>query len=226
MSNNKIRELGEELRTVFGGRGGTTDAILSPLVFLIVNAVWGLTAAMWAALGLAAALTILRLVRRQPWVYALGGMAGVAVAIGLSLLTRQAENYFLPTLISSGLTLLLCILSILLRRPLAAWASHLTRGWPLVWFWHPRVRPAYVEVTWMWTAFIGLRLALQGFLYLQRAAGTLAWVSIVTGWPVTIAVLVLSYLYGIWRLQNLHGPSVAEFENGTPPPWQSQKRGF
>jgi hypothetical protein len=226
MSNNKFQELLQEFRTVMGGRGITTDAILSPLVFVIINTVWGLTAAMWAALGVAAALTVLRLVRRQPWVYALGGMAGVALAIGLSVLTKQAQNFFLPTLISSSLTLLVCIISVVVRRPLAALASHLTRGWPLAWFWHPKVRPAYSEVTWIWAAYITLRLALQAYLYLQKAAGTLAWVNILTGWPVTIAVLAISYIFGIWRLQKLGGPGVDEFEQNAPPPWQGQKRGF
>jgi len=78
----------------------------------------------------------------------------------------------------------------------------------------------------MWAGFIALRLALQVTLYLDQAAGTLAWVNILLGWPVTIAVLVISYLYGIDRLQKLGGPSVEEFEQNAPPPWQGQKRGF
>ena len=31
---------------------------------------------------------------------------------------------------------------------------------------------------------------------------------------------------GLWRLGNLGGPSVEEFKNGAPPPWQGQQRGF
>ena len=226
MSENRFNELLEEFRTVFKGRGSTIDAIISPLVFLVINAIWGLTAAMWTSLAIAAALTVLRLVRRQPWLYALFGMLGVALAIGLSLLTRQAQNFFLPTLITSGGTLLACIITIIIHRPLAALSSHLTRSWPLAWYAHPKVRPAYSEVTWMWTGLIALRLALQVTLYLDQAAGTLAWVNILLGWPVTIAVLVISYLYGIDRLQKLGGPSVEEFEQNAPPPWQGQKRGF
>lgn len=226
MSENRFNEILEEFRTVFKGRGSTIDAVISPVVFLVINAIWGLTAAMWTSLAIAATLTVLRLVRRQPWLYALFGMLGVALAIGLSLLTRQAENFFLPTLITSGGTLLACFITILIRHPLAALSSHLTRSWPLAWYAHPKVRPAYSEVTWMWAGFIALRLALQVTLYLNQAAGTLAWVNILLGWPVTIAVLVLSYLYGTWRLQKLGGPGVTEFEQGTPPPWQGQKRGF
>ncbi len=226
MTENRFNELLEEFRTVFKGRGSTIDAIISPLIFLIVNAIWGLTPAMWAALAIAAILTVLRLVRQQPWVYALFGMLGVALAIGLSLLTRQAENFFLPTLVTSGGTLLACLVTLVIRRPLAALSSHLTRSWPLDWYAHPKVRPAYSEVTWMWAALFALRLALQTSLYLNQDAGTLAWVNILLGWPVTITVLVISYLYGTWRLQKLGGPSVEEFQQATPPPWQGQKRGF
>jgi hypothetical protein len=30
----------------------------------------------------------------------------------------------------------------------------------------------------------------------------------------------------VWRLAKLQGPSVEEFKNNVPPPWQSQRRGF
>ena len=46
------------------------------------------------------------------------------------------------------------------------------------------------------------------------------------GWPVTIAVLVLSYVYGIWRLHQLGGPGVHEFREGKASPWEGQTRGF
>lgn len=226
MRNNKLQELFEEFRTVFSGRAATIDAVIAPLIFVIVNALWGLTAAMWTALAIAVVLTGLRVVRRQPWLYALLGMLGVALAIGLSLLTRQAENFFLPALLTGGGTLLACLITLIIRRPLAALSSHLTRSWPMEWYAHPRVRPAYSEVTGMWAVFFALRLTLQTSLYLNQDAGTLAWANALLGWPVTIAVLVISYLYGTWRLQKLGGPSVEEFQQGSPPPWQGQTRGF
>jgi hypothetical protein len=39
-------------------------------------------------------------------------------------------------------------------------------------------------------------------------------------------LLIVSYLYGTWRLRNLGGPSVEEFQAGEEPPWESQRRGF
>lgn len=226
MSENRLNEILEEFRTVTQGRGSTMDAILPPLVFVIANAIGDLTAAIWAALGSAVVLFVLRLLRKQPWKYALFGLGGVTLAIGLSLFTRQAQNFFLPAIITSAITLLACFVTLLIQRPLAALSSHISRNWPLAWYRHEKVRPAYAEVTWMWTGLIALRLATQVALYLSENAAELAWANLLLGWPVTVGVLVISYFYGTRRLQKLGGPSVEEFEEKAPPPWEGQKRGF
>jgi UPF0716 family protein affecting phage T7 exclusion len=51
-------------------------------------------------------------------------------------------------------------------------------------------------------------------------------VVLVTGWPLTVLLLILTYVYGLWRLQRLGGPSVDEFRAAAPPPWVGQRRGF
>ena len=226
MPDNRLNEILEEFRTVTKGSGSTMDAILPPLVFVIANAVGGLTTAIWAALGIAVGLFMLRLLRKQPWKYALIGLGGVALAIALSLFTRQAQNFFLPSIVTSGITLLACFVTLLIRRPLAALSSHISRNWPLAWYQHKKVLPAYTEVTWMWTGLIALRLALQLALYLSENAANLTWANLLLGWPVTVGVLIISYFYGTQRLQKLGGPSVDEFKENAPPPWQGQKRGF
>ena len=222
--SNKFQEIWEELKSVLSGK--TVDAVLPPLVYALFNAIFGLEIAVIAALTLAVALGVGRLLKQQDWKYALGGIAGVGLAAGLALLTRNAVSYFIPAMVSSGVLLLGSVISLILGKPLAVWASHLTRGWPLEWFWRKDVKPAYVEVTWMWTAFIAMRLVLQIFLYVRGEAATLAWANTLLGWPVTIIILVVSYLYGIWRLRRLGGPGVDEFAERKEPPWRGQTRGF
>jgi hypothetical protein len=112
------------------------------------------------------------------------------------------------------------------NRPLVAWTSFLARRWPLGWYWHPRVLPAYNEVTIAWAVAFALRLALQFLLFQQDAITALGAVQVILGWPFTIALLIGTYLYGLWRLGRLKGPSVEEFKAGVEPPWQGQKRGF
>jgi len=222
--SKKSSEIWEELKSVLSGK--TFDTLLPPIVFAIANGIFGLQTAVFVALGFAVLLGLIRVLRKEKWHYALGGLLAVSLAAGLALLTQNAASYFIPGMISSGLLVLGAILSTIFGKPLAAWASHLTRGWPLDWFWRKDVKPAYVEVTWMWAFFFAVRLGLQIVLFQQGDAAQLAWANTLLGWPVTIIVLVLSYIYGIWRLRNLGGPGVDEFQEGKDPPWEGQTRGF
>jgi len=222
----RSRELLDEFRTVFAGRNSFLDAILPPILFLLVNGLVGFQSAMWSALALSVVFAAVRMFRKQSLTYALAGIGGVAVAIGIVWLLGKSEGFFLPGLVSGSTTLLLIILSLVIRRPLVAWTSLIARRWPLDWYWHPQVRPAYSETTFGWAVFFAARLFLQYSVYQSEDVTLLAVTSFITGWPFIILLLILTYLYGTWRLVKLQGPSVEEFKNNTPPPWQSQRRGF
>jgi len=226
METSKFRELLEEFRTVFTGRGNLVDSIVPPVIFLIVNALLGFRYAMWGSLAVALLITAVRLGRGQSLRYALGGVGAVVLAIVVTQLLGRAEGYFLPGMMTGALTVLGCLVSVLAGRPLVAWTSYVARRWPLEWYWHPKVRPAYNEVTLAWAVFFAIRLGLQWSLFQEQAAGLLAAINVITGWPATIALLVISYLYGTWRLRHLRGPSVEEFRAGAEPPWTGQRRGF
>jgi len=137
--------------------GSTIDTLLPPIAFAIVNALYGLDTAVISAFILAILLGVFRLVRKQPWGYALAGL----LAVGL-----------------------------------AAWASHLTRGWLLDWYWREDIKPAYRDVSWIWALFFAMRLVIQIILFQQGEVATLAWANTLLGWPVTIFVLVLSMASG------------------------------
>ena len=206
--------------------GKTFDALLPPLVFVLVNSINRLETAAIAAVIFALLIGFLRLLLRQTLSYAFGGLAMVILAAAIAFLTRDAANYFIPAITSSALLLIATLASLLVGKPLAAWASHLTRGWPLNWFWRSDVKPAYIEVTWFWALILLGRLVIQILLYLAGDAARLAWANILLGWPVTIPILILTYIYGLWRLRRLGGPGVDEFRTGKEPPWEGQKRGF
>jgi len=222
----KSRELLDEFRTVFAGRNSFLDAILPPILFLLVNGLAGFQAAMWSALALSVVIAAVRIFRKQSLTYALAGIGSVAAAIGIVWILGKSEGFFLPGLVSGSMTLLLTILSLVIRRPLVAWTSYIARRWPLDWYWHPQVRPAYSETTFAWAVFFAARLFLQYSVYQREDVTLLAVTNFLTGWPFTILLLVLTYLYGTWRLAQLKGPSVEEFKNNIPAPWQGQRRGF
>jgi hypothetical protein len=221
----KARELLEEFRSVTG-RVGLLDTILPPVLFLLLNGLAGFEAAMIGALGLAFIIAIIRLRRKQSLAYALAGMGSVGLAIALAYFLGRSEGYFLPAIVNGGLTVALALVSLVIRKPMVAWTSYLARRWPLDWYWHDRVRPAYTEVTVVWALFFILRLFWQVTLFQGSDVSQLALINAIMGWPAIVLLLVLSYLYGTWRLAQLGGPSVEEFRDKRPAPWQSQRRGF
>jgi len=222
----KLRELVEELRLVFRGKDKFLDAVIPPLVFAIVHALTDFPVAFWISIGSSFLIIFIRLIRRQPFRYALGGLAAAFLAGGLAWLLDYAGAFYLPALVNDGATMIILLLSILVKRPAVAFTSYITRRWPLEWYWHPRVRPAYSEVTAIWVVFFSVKLAIRYYLYQRNDLSALAIFNVAGGWPALIILLVVSYLYGLKRLAALQGPSVDEFKSKTPPPWQGQRRGF
>jgi hypothetical protein len=227
MPRGKAQELWEELKSVFSGRGvKLLDAVLPVVIFLAANSRLGIPIALGLSFGAAVLVSVFRLIKKDNLGYALGGVGAVLLAAAFAFISNSAVGFFLPGLITSGLTVILLLASAVVRRPLAAVTSHLTRSWPLAWYWHPQVRPAYSEVTIFWAVGFGARLGLEYWLFQQGAAGSLGLIRTVLGWPYTILLLIISYLYGLWRLGKLSGPSVEEFQSGENAPWEGQKRGF
>lgn len=223
---NKLTEIWEELKSVFSGRGNLFDSIIPPLIFLVSNGLWGLPGAAWGALISVAIISTIRLFKKQSLRFALTGLFTVLMAAALAYWLNRQDAFFLPQMINDLVFILVFLASVLWKKPFAAYTSLITRGWPLEWYWQPKVRPAYMEVTAAWALFFALRLAIQFSLYQQGQTSSLAWLGVLMGWPFIILVLIGSYLYGTWRLRNLGGPSVEEWKSRTPPPWHSQQRGF
>jgi hypothetical protein len=223
---SKVNEIWQELRTVVFGSRSIVDVVIPPLLFLLLVKWAGFTTATWGALSLAGLLIIWRLARRQSVLAAFGGFVGVLLSLALVQILNREEGFFLPSILTGIGTVILAVGSILAGKPMVAWTSYLARRWPGDWYWHPRVRPAYSEVTWFWAVFFLLRVILQLNLFQAAKAELLAGLNLFLGWPATLLLLVFSYLYGTWRLRRLGGPSVDEFLKNAEPPWQSQQRGF
>lgn len=221
---NRGKELIEELQSVISGK--TLDALVPPLLFVLLNNRLGLPLASLISGISALSLSLIRIFLKQRWQYAFGGLLGVLVASGFSYITGNASNFFLPGIISNVFLLLLILLSLLFDKPLAAWASHISRGWSLEWFWRPDIKPAYREVTWIWALLLLMRVVVLVVLFISGDVTRLFVWRTVLGWPLTIGVLLISYIYGIWRLHRLGGPGIEEFTSGKTPPYKGQTRGF
>ncbi len=219
-----LKDIGDELKSFLSGK--TIDAVIPPIVYIIGNNLFGLKEGIILALSLAIILAIVRILKKESFLYAIGGIIGVVLASGFALVANNAANYFLPKIIGSGALFLVSTISVLIGKPLAAILSHISRGWKFEWFLRKDIKPAYREVTLVWALLFLGRMALQLFLYNRGNLTELGWASILLGFPATVTVLVLTLIYGSWRLKRLGGPGIDEFQEGKNPPWRGQKKGF
>ncbi len=219
-----VNDIKDELKQFLSGK--TIDALIPPIVYLIVNNLVGLKVAVISAISIALIFALFRLLKKESVLYAIGGIGGVVLASGFALISDNAANYFLPKIIGSAGLFILLLISIFIGKPAAAILSHLSRGWQFDWFLRDDIKPAYREVTIVWLLLVLIRLVLQIILYQRGDLTELGWASILLGFPATLMVLILTLVYGVWRLKRLGGPGIEEFEKGKNPPWEGQKKGF
>lgn len=219
-----MKDLKDEIARFLKGK--TIDAVAPPLVFVVAFQFLDLSAALVLALIAGVLLFFNRLFKKHALGYALFGLFGVMVAAVFSYVAGTASGFFLPQILGNAFVTFATLMTLIIGKPLAALLSHVSRNFPLPWYWREDVLPAYREVTIMWLVLMSFRVLILTILYLGDDVVSLAWVNTLLGFPVTLLVLALSYVYGMWRLQHLKGPSVDEFKRGDQPPYESQKKGF
>ncbi len=101
-----------------GGWRGTIDASLPTVGFVVANAIGGLGAGVWAALGVALLVFLLRLVRRESVQQAVSGLFAVGVAVAIAAASGQARDFFVFGILRNAVIGVLLVGSVPLRRPL------------------------------------------------------------------------------------------------------------
>ena len=101
-----------------GGWRGMVDASLPTIAFIVGNAVGGLTPGIWSAVGAAALVFGLRLVRRQSIQQAVSGLFAVVVAVAIAAYSGHARDYFVLGILRNAAIAVVLLGSVLVRRPL------------------------------------------------------------------------------------------------------------
>ncbi|TXG92667.1 DUF3159 domain-containing protein [Rhodococcus rhodnii] len=180
-----------------GGLGGLLYSSLPILIFVPANAVWNLTAAIWAALGLATAILLWRVVRRESVQPAISGFIGVGISVFIAWRVGDAKGYFLFGIYTSLLYAGAFVVSILVRWPLVGVVWGYLNGSRNLWRSNKRAVRAYDIATAAWAVVFGARYVVQSQLYDADSTGWLAVARIGMGWPLTGIVLLVT----VWAVR-------------------------
>lgn len=168
-----------------GGFSGLIYSTVPVVVFVPVNSFFGLTAAIWAALGVAAAILVWRLIRRSPIQPAVSGFVGVGICAFIAWRMGEAKGYFLFGIYTSLVYAAGFVLSILVRRPLVGVIWGALNGHGSVWRSDRALVRLYDFATAIWALVFGARYLVQSELYDSDQTGWLAAARIGMGWPLT-----------------------------------------
>ncbi|MGK8523189.1 DUF3159 domain-containing protein [Nocardia asteroides] len=191
-----------------GGFSGLIYSTLPVVVFVPVNSVAGLTAAIWSALGVAAAVLVWRLVRRDPIQPAISGFFGVGICAFIAYRMGEAKGFFLFGIYTSLVYAAVFLVSILLRRPLVGVIWGVLNGHGSDWRSDPRAVRLYDLATTTWIVVFGARYLVQSQLYDTDRTGWLAFARIAMGWPLTAVALAVT-IWAVRRAGHLPTKTVA-----------------
>jgi hypothetical protein len=195
----------QQLIDSIGGWTGTVIAAVPPVVFVVVNAVSGLRAAIIAAISSAVVLALYRLVRRQSIQQAITGLFGVVIAALIAARTGQARGYFLLGIWSSFVYGAVFAGSIVVRRPLVGLLWEFLDPSPSeegeaprpAWYRNRRLLRAYALATAGGALVFLSRGVVQLALYKKDATGWLAFARVAMGYPLWI--LAVGFAFWIVR---------------------------
>lgn len=187
-----------ELLAQLGGWRGIFDSGFPVVVFVIANAMAGLSVGVWAAIGAGAVVFALRLVRRQSVQQAVSGFLGVAIAAFIASRLHRAEGFYLPGILLSAASLVVVAGSVLVRWPLVGVVWGYFEGTGTTWRQDRALRRTYTLATLPWVAMYAAKAIVQGLLYLDEKAGWLAVARIAMGYPL-LALVVLATVWIVRR---------------------------
>lgn len=185
----------KNLLDMLGGRRGMLDSAVPGAIFVAVYmAARTLTTPLLVAGAAAGLIFAFRVARREPLRHAATGLAGVAVAALLAVITGKPENYFLPALVLNAAYAAGSAISLAIRWPLLGVLVGPLLGEANHWRASPVRRRAYAAATALWMGMFMVRVAALFPLWLAGLLVPLGIARIVLGYPLYALVVWITWL--------------------------------
>jgi len=207
-ADDSARRSTPTLMEQMGGVSGIVYSTVPVLVFVVVNVITELKPALIAAIAAGVAIAILRIVRKEPLQPAVSGLLGVAVCAFIAGRTGQARDFYLPGLLYSAGLGLACLVSVVVRWPLAGVIWHGINGEGQSWRRDPRLLKAYTLATMLWTVVFAARVVVQGWLYNVDEANWLGVARLLMGYPL-LGLALLGTIIAVRRARRAPAPESA-----------------
>ncbi len=190
----------EALRAAWRKSGGWVGLLVTSaptVVFVVVSALGGLTPAVVGAAATAVAAFTYRLARREALGGALAGLLLAVVCALVAALTGEARGFFLLPTALPAVIVVVCLGTVIARRPLTGLLLNRVAGGPATWRRHRGLMRVYTVSTLVAVAINVANFCLQAVFYVADQTAILAVAHAATG-PI-FATLVAGTLVAVRR---------------------------
>jgi len=188
------RTPGQALLGQMGGVSGLIYSALPVAVLVPISTAFGLLPAIFSALGVAVAILLWRLVRRDSVRPALAGFLGVGISALIAWLVGASKGYFLLGIWMSLFWAVVFTTSVLIRRPIVGYVWSWVNGHDRSWRGSRQAVRAFDAATLTWVLVFGARFIVQNRLYDEDKTGWLGVARIAMGWPLAAIGAFVTYL--------------------------------
>ena len=188
------RSPGQALLGQMGGVSGLIYSALPVAVLVPISTAFGLLPAIFSALGVAVAILLWRLVRRDSVRPALAGFLGVGISALIAWLVGASKGYFLLGIWMSLFWAVVFTISVLIRRPIVGYVWSWVNGHDRSWRRLRQAVRAFDAATATWVLVFGARFIVQNRLYDEDKTGWLGVARIAMGWPLAAIGAFVTYL--------------------------------
>lgn len=178
-----------------GGWGALLDIGLPWIAFLVVYAAsdHNLRLALGVAIGCAAVVAVLRLLRKQPLRNVAGGFVGVLISAWVANRTGRAEDVYVPGLLMNVGYGALYLITVLIRWPLFGVLYGVITQTGTSWRRDPAMLKGFSRATLVFVGLFGMRLIVQVPLYLTGSLNALGIAKVGMGLPLYALALWMAY---------------------------------
>lgn len=209
-----------QLGKALGGPRGIIEGAVPTAAFTIAYVLTDeIRTALTVAIGLAAAMLVIRLIQRSTVQFVLNALVGIG--IGALFAARaggggdgddQALAYFLPGILYNAVYSVVLLVSVVTRWPVVGFLVGAVTGDPSGWREDPAMVKLCSRLTLLLAAPCIIRVIVQFPLYQAGQVGWLGTSKVVMGWPLQVAALAAM----VALLARGHTPLAAPSPQSTP----------
>jgi hypothetical protein len=183
-----------------GGASGMVVAAVPTVVFAVVNGLASLNPALLATVAAALLAFGWRISRREPPRQAMVGLLVAAACATIAVFTGEAREFFLVPILIPFVAIAVCLVSLLVRRPLAGLLLNRIAGGRPGWRADPALLRLYSVATLVCVAVNVFNFAVQITLFAADRTAWLAVAHIVS--PVLFGVVMVGTIVLARRVMN------------------------